>query len=194
MHRLGHALRQAVGRAAHARGTSPMAVREAAGLTLVGHRSLTAALALDWGEPSARARALGLVLEEVARWQHGLEPQHTLAVQAPPIQEVMETIAQSITQDTEPDPEGGPEGRRITKHVAPDWRISIEDKDRRHGRKSSAKTFNGFKEHFAVDLDSKVTREVVVRPANEPEHEAVELLAETLAQAPGLLQLDSDLG
>ena len=64
----------------------------------------------------------------------------------------------------------------------------------RHGRKSSAKTFNGFKEHFALDLDSKVTREVVVRPANEPEHEAVELLAETLEQAPGLLQLDIDLG
>ena len=64
----------------------------------------------------------------------------------------------------------------------------------RHGRKSSAKTFNGFKEHFAVDLDSKVIREVVVRPANEPEHEAVELLANTLEKAPGLLQLDIDLG
>ena len=64
----------------------------------------------------------------------------------------------------------------------------------RHGRKSSAKTFNGFKEHFAVDLDSKVTREVVVRPANEPEHEAVELLAEELEKAPGLLQLAIDLG
>jgi hypothetical protein len=44
----------------------------------------------------------------------------------------------------------------------------------RHGRKSSAKTFNGFKEHFVLALDSPVTREVVVRPANEPEHEAVE--------------------
>jgi Transposase DDE domain len=57
-----------------------------------------------------------------------------------------------------------------------------------------SETFNGFKEHFAVDLDSKVIREVVVRPANEPEHEAVELLAEELEQAPGLLQLDIDLG
>jgi hypothetical protein len=78
--------------------------------------------------------------------------------------------------------------------VAPDRRISLEDHDMRHGRKSSAKTFNGFKEHFAVDLDSKVIREVVVRPANEPEHEAVELLAEELEKAPGLLQLDIDLG
>ena len=32
----------------------------------------------------------------------------------------------------------------------------------RHGRKSSAKTFNGFQEHVAVDLESKVTREAQV--------------------------------
>jgi hypothetical protein len=106
----------------------------------------------------------------------------------------METITQMLTQDTEPDPEGGPGGRRLKKHVAPDRRISLEDQDRRHGRKSSAKTFNGFQEHCAVDVDSTVTREVVVRPAHEPEHEAVELLAEELEKAPGLLQLASDLG
>ena len=34
-----------------------------------------------------------------------------------------------------------------------------------------------------MDLDSTVTREVVVRPANEPEHEAVELLAEEWEKA-----------
>src|SRR5713101_6508745 len=190
---LGHALRKAVGLAAQALGTSTEAVVEDAGLTLVGQSSLKAALDLDWGEPNARSRALGLVLEEVERWQ-GWLTQHTLAVQKPPLKEVMETITQIITQDTEPDPEGGPGGQRITKHVAPDRRISIEDKDMRHGRKSSAKTFNGFKEHFALDLDSHVTREVVVRPANEPEHEAVELLAEELEKGPGLLQLDIDLG
>ena len=191
---LGHALRKAVGLAAGALGTSAEAVREDAGLTLVGHSSLKAALDLDWGEPRARECALGLVLEEVTRWQRWLTRQQTLAAQEPPLQEVMETITQILAQDTEPDPEGGPGGRRIKKDVAPDRRISIEDKDIRHGRKSSAKTFNGFKEHFAVDLDSKVTREVVVRPAHEPEHEVVELLAEELEKAPGLLQLDIDLG
>jgi hypothetical protein len=190
---LGHALRKAVGLAAQALGTSAEAIVEDAGLTLVGHSSLKAALDLDWGEPSARERALGLVLEEVARWQRWLE-QQTRAAEQPPLKEVMDTIAQIVTQDTEPDPDGSPGGRRITKHVAPDRRISIEDQAMRHGRKSSAKTFNGFKEHFAVDLDSKVIREVVVRPANEPEHEAVELLAAELEKAPGLLQLDIDLG
>ena len=64
----------------------------------------------------------------------------------------------------------------------------------RHGHKSSAKTFNGFKEHCVLDLDRRVPHAVVVRPANEPEHEAVELLVETLEKPPGLLQLDIDLG
>jgi hypothetical protein len=191
---LGHALRKAVGLVAHELDTSVAAVVEGAGLTLVGHSSLKAALDLDWGGPRARARALGLVLDEVARWHQWLAQQHTLAVQGPPLKEVMDTITQIIAQDTEPDPDGGPGSKRITPQVAPDRRISIEDADMRHGRKSSAKTFHGFKEHVVVDLDSTVIREVVVRPANEPEHAAVDLLAETLEQAPGLLQLDIDLG
>ena len=128
MNLLGHVVGKAVGLAAQALGTSAVAVRDAAGLTLVGHSSLKAALDLDWGEPSARVRALGLVLEEVARWQHWLEQQHTLAAQAPPIKEVMETLTQIITQDTEPDPEGGPGERRIKQHVAPDRRISLRIK------------------------------------------------------------------
>jgi hypothetical protein len=64
----------------------------------------------------------------------------------------------------------------------------------RHGRKSSSTTFHGFKEPVALDLDSKVTREVVVCPANHPEHEAVVLLAEELEKGAGLFQLDIDLG
>jgi hypothetical protein len=143
LHWLGHALRQAVGLAAHELGTAAGAVVEAAGLTLGGHRSLKAALDRDGGEPSARARALGLGLEEVARGPYGLEPPHSLAGQAPPLQAVMETITPLITQETAPDPEGGPGGRRIKKHVAPARRLSLEDTDRRHGRTRSAKTFQG---------------------------------------------------
>src|SRR3989442_1704571 len=45
-----------------------------------------------------------------------------------------------------------------------------------------------------LDLDSNVTREVVVCPATHPEHEAVELLAEELEQGAGVFQLDIDLG
>jgi hypothetical protein len=191
---LGHALRQAVGLAAQELGPSAEAVVADAGLTLVGHRSLKAALDLDGGEPRARERALGLVREEVARWQRWLAQQQTLAAEQPPLKAVMDTMAQIVTQDTEPDPDGSPGGRRITPYVAPDRRLAIEDKDMRHGRKRSAKTFHGFNEHCAVDWDSKVIREVGVRPANAPEQEAVELLAAAWEKAPGLLQLASDLG
>jgi hypothetical protein len=66
---LGHALRKAVGLAAAELGTSATALIEEADLALVGHSRLKAALDLDWGEPTARARALCLVLEEVERWK-----------------------------------------------------------------------------------------------------------------------------
>ena len=191
---LGHALRKAVGLVAQTLGTSTDVLLEEAGLTLVGHSSLKAALDLRWGEPGAREKALRLVLEEVDRWKRWLEQHQSLPKPEAPLQEVMATIAQIVEQDTEPDPEGGPGGRRIKKQVAPDRRISIEDKDMRHGRKSSSKTFNGFKEHLVLDLDSKVTREVVVCPANAPECEAVELVAEARERGQGLLQLDIDLG
>ena len=186
---LGHGLLKAVGLAAKALGTSAEVLMEDAGLELVGQSSLKAALDLDW-----RASALRLVLEEVERWKSWIERQQRLSAQEPPMQEMLETISQIVAQDTEPDPEGGPGARRIKPHVAPDRRISIEDADMRHGRKSSAKTVNGFKEHMALDLDSNVTREVVVCPANHPEHEAVELLAEELEKGAGLFQLDIDLG
>ncbi len=64
----------------------------------------------------------------------------------------------------------------------------------RHGRTRSAKTFHGFKEPMALDVDSTVTREGVVCPANPPAHEAVERLAAEWEQGAGLVQLDLDLG
>ena len=191
---LGHALRKAVGLAARELGTAAAVILEEAGWVLVGHSRLKAALDLDWGQPKAREQALRLVLEEVERWKTWLEQHPRLSADRPPLKALMDTITQITTQDTEPDPEGGPGGKRIKKYVAPDRRISLEDAAMRHGRKSSAKTFNGFKEHFVLDRDSKVTRAVVVCPANEPEYEAVELVAEELERGQGLLQLDIDLG
>src|SRR5499426_4292014 len=117
---LGHALRKAVGLAARALGMSAEAILAEADLVLVGHSSLKAALDLDWGQPQASAQALRLVLAEVARWQTWLEQQQRLSAQEPPMQEVLETIAQIVAQDTEPDPDGGPGARRLKKHVAPD--------------------------------------------------------------------------
>src|SRR3989442_438165 len=54
LHLLGHAWRKAVGLSARALGAPAEAMLEEAGLVLVGHSSLTAALDLDWGQPKAR--------------------------------------------------------------------------------------------------------------------------------------------
>jgi len=194
LHLLGQALRQAVGLAAQDLGPSAEAIVAEGGRVLVGPSRLKAALDLAWGERPARASARRAVLDAVERWKRWLEPPPSLWAQEPPRQERMDTRGQMVAPDTAPDPEGGPGARRIEPQVAPARRSSLEEKDMRHGRTSRAKTFNGFQEPCALDVDRTVTREVVVCPANAPEPEAVELLAETLEQGLGLLPLDIDLG
>ena len=152
VHLLGHARRQAVGLAAQAWDTSAAARLGEAGLVRVGQRSLKAALALDWGTPTAREPALGLGLAEVERWHRWLTQPPRLSVPAPPLQEVLDTMAQIGTQATAPDPTGGPGARRIQTPGAPDRRLASEEQDRRHGRQSSAHTFHGFQEHGAGEL------------------------------------------
>ena len=77
-------------------------------------------------------------------------------------------------QDLEPDPDG--DGLRIIDGVAKDRRISVEDGDMRHGRKTKSKRIDGYKRHVATDLDGKTIVAAAVTPANQPEHEALPLL------------------
>ena len=86
---LGNAVRKAVGLAARALGASAEAIREEAGLVLVGHSSLKAALDRDWGQPKAREQALRLVLDEVDRWTKWLAQHQHLVEEVPPLQDVM---------------------------------------------------------------------------------------------------------
>src|SRR5262252_1997168 len=85
---LEHALHKAVGLAARALGVSAEAILEEAGLVLVGHSSLKAALDLDWGQRKAREQALRLVLEEVERWQKWLEQHQRFVEDMPPLKDV----------------------------------------------------------------------------------------------------------
>jgi hypothetical protein len=60
--------------------------------------------------------------------------------------------------------------------VAKDRQISIFDDEMRHGRKSSSRTINGFKQHIAIELDSQLILATRARPANEPECKAAAYL------------------
>lgn len=76
-------------------------------------------------------------------------------------------------QDLEPDPAGG---TRIRRGVAKDRQISITDPEMRHGRKSSATRFDGYKRHIAHDLDEHLILAAEVLPANTPDIAGLEPL------------------
>lgn len=80
-----------------------------------------------------------------------------------PLAQAAELLATVIGQDTE----AGDEGRfRIVRRVATDRVISTVDPDARHGRKSSARGFDGYKGHAVIDPDSEIITGAAAGPAN----------------------------
>lgn len=61
------------------------------------------------------------------------------------------------------------ESPKLSKGVAKNRRITIEDEQMRHGRKSRSQRFDGYKRHVLKDLDLGLVRAVGLTPANEPE-------------------------
>ena len=106
--------------------------------------------------------------------------QHNLSEQLrqPVLEDHIRTLRQITEQDLELDPIDG--SAKIKQEVAKDRRVSIEDKDIRHGRKTKSKRFNGYKRHVAADLDTKLILSVAVEPANVPEEQAVPSLAKDI--------------
>ena len=72
---------------------------------------------------------------------------------------------------------------RIARRVAKDRIISTVDPDARHGHKTSARGFDGYKGHVAVDPDSELIVATTVTAGNVGDGQAVAaLLAEDLAE------------
>ena len=70
---------------------------------------------------------------------------------------------------------------RIARRVAPDRVISTVDPDARHGHKTSARGFDGYKGHIAVDPDSEIITATGATPGNSGDAEAAgSLLADLL--------------
>jgi len=114
-------------------------------------------------------------------------------VKRPPLGEHLATLHKVIEQDLAPDPKGG--GMKIREGVAEDRRVSIEDGEMRHGRKSKSQRFNGFKRHIASDLDSGAIVACHVTPAYRPEEEALPpLKADIEAQGLSVAELFIDRG
>jgi hypothetical protein len=178
---LGHALHTALRVIARQQGRGLAAVAAEAGAPLVGGpASLKAALDLDWDDPGARTQGLEAVLaalQAVEQWLDG--PQAPSEAAHPTVPVSRAAAEQILAQDVEwATPAGRP---ALRQGVARDRRISLEDSQMRHGRKSRRVRVDGYKRHVLHDLDSGLIPAVGVTPANAPEASVTDDLQHDLA-------------
>ena len=175
---LGHVLRKAIGVIARQQQQDLEIVAEEAGVAIVDSSSLKAALDLDWDDPVAKAQALTTILQALDEVESWVQQQPNLDEKT--MTQVKKSLAdgrQVEAQDVEVADDGSP---KLRKGVAKNRRISIEDEEMRHGRKSRSQRFDGYKRHILKDLDQGLVRAVGITPANVPEATVTDSLTEDL--------------
>ena len=162
---VGHALRKALGVIAamqgwgQAAGTAVLAAQAGAGQLAAS--SLKAALDRDWDDPAARDEALAQVLGLLERVEAFIG-----GVAGSGAARACVQIAHQV-RDQDVDLSGPVPSLRAG--VAKDRRISVEDAQMRHGRKSRSVLFDGYKRHVLRDLDTGLVVAAGITPANAPE-------------------------
>lgn len=115
--------------------------------------------AIDWEDPASREALIDAVASDATAILAALEGE---ALDAP-LAEAAALLATLLGQDLE---EGDDGTFRIARRVAPGRIISTVDADARHGHKSSARGFDGYKAHVALDPDSEIVTATAVTPGN----------------------------
>ena len=183
---LGHALRKALGVIARQQGRGLTDIAKQAGTPILAASSLKAALDLDWDDPSARDHALGVVLAALDAVDGFVAAQQEQVPAATAAVRVAHLVRDQDVQDT-------PTGPRLRQGVAKDRRISVEDSDMRHGRKSRSLLVDGYKRHILSDLDTDLIAAVGITAANVPEAQVTDEIAADLAvQQARLVELHID--
>jgi hypothetical protein len=176
---MGHALRKALGVIAagqgrgQAAGTAAVAVQ--AGVPQLAASSVKAALDLDWDDPAAAGKALAQVLG----WLDQVEA-FTASRGGDQAAAGALAVARQV-RDQDVDCSGPAPSMR--RGVAPGRRISVEDPDMRHGRKSRSVLVDGYKRHVLRDLDTGLVPAVGITAANLPEAAVTDAIAADLAAA-----------
>jgi len=178
---MGHALRKALGVIAvaqgrgHAAGTAVVAAQAGAGVGQLAASSLKAALDRDWDDPAARDDALAAVLGFLDQVEAFTASQFGDETAASAVAVARQVRDQDVDL-TGPAPV-------LRRGVARDRRISVEDAQMRHGRKSRSVLFDGYKRHVLHDLDSGLIPAVGITPANAPEASVTDDIAGDLDAA-----------
>jgi hypothetical protein len=177
---LGHAARNVVACVATLLEWEVDEVCAAAGIPVLLEPSVKKGLDCQWDEPAQKANALQVLVDQLVSLQAWIEQCLPEQLAEPPLKQTLDTLKQLVEQDLEPDPGGG--NKRVRRGTAEERRVSVQDGEMRHGRKSSSKRFNGYKRHIAADIDSGLIVACAVTPANRPEAEAAPELQAAIEQ------------
>src|SRR6266511_3453625 len=133
----------------------------------------------DWEDTAAREQLVDALFGDGYRALGALRSQQL----GPEVAQAAELLATVIGQDVEETADGR---FIIAQGVAPDRVISVVDPQARHGHKSNARGFDGYKGHVAIDPDTEVITAAEVGAANAGDAAmAPPLLADLPAPADG---------
>jgi hypothetical protein len=134
---------------------------------------------IDWDDQAARAA----LVDARARDAHAVLGVLLGRSLAAGVAEAARLLAAVVGQDLE---QAGDGSFRIARKVAADRVISTVDPDARHGHKSSARGFDGYKGHASVDPDSELICATAATAGNVGDAAAAPgLLAELIDQVDG---------
>lgn len=142
--------------------------------------------ACDWTDPEARLALVDALCRDAMAVLAILNEQ-TLE---PALREAATLLATVIGQDIEETEDGR---FAIARRVAKDRVISTVDPEARHGHKSRARGFDGYRGHISVDPDSEIITAMAVTPGNTGDAAAAsELLAEVFPEIVSVQDTDID--
>lgn len=182
------AIRRVVEEACALKGWEREAVVAEQGLGRHFGTSFKGSVELDWSAPEARRALVGQLVAdarvalELAKgalrgYARGAEATRGL-------REARDLLAEVLAQDIEEAPEDGDGGPRIRCGTARDRIVSTTDPEMRHGHKSHAKGFEGYKAAVVAETESGVILATEAQPANVADREgAKELVAKAAARS-----------
>jgi hypothetical protein len=130
--------------------------------------------ACDWNDEQAREE----LIDALCRDAYAVLAVMDDRLVCDEVRRASELLATVVGQDIETTEDGR---FRIARRVAKDRVISTVDPEARHGHKTSARGFDGYKGHISIDPDSEIVTATAVTPANAGDGSvAEELLAEAL--------------
>ena len=130
----------------------------------------------DWEDRQAREELIDMLAKDARALLGALDGREL----GPGLEKAAALLAAVVGQDLD---EGEDGVFRIARRVAKDRIISTVDPDARHGHKTSARGFDGYKGHVSVDPDSEVIVATTVTAGNVGDGQAVkELLVDELAE------------